>query len=185
MAFPEYASDTKINNVTYTFTTPDEMVLELSNEGIMLHLDDLIVGNENYDPDNPIGVVNTNYLIQLCQRATSHIMSRLGNRYTADILYKLPRIREIATYWALYKLTGRRGNPRLYEGDYVEAMEDLEGFANGTLFLNAPTTGQRALIQSYVVDNRFTLKPLRVIAEASLGLKPGQATAWRFPFAWL
>lgn len=185
MAFPEYVSDTIVSSVTYLFTSVEEIHLEFSRIGEYLHTDDMNILSLNYDENNLAGVTQDNYLIQLCQRATSHMMEVLGNRYKANVIYRIPRIREIATYWACYKLSGRRGNPKLYEEEYLDAMESLEGYRDGSRYLAAPSNGQHALMHSYIVDNRFFRNPIRVLQLSSTGVKPGQAVVWLTPFYWL
>lgn len=179
--FPFWESDTD-NNL---FTSIEEIQLLFSSFGEQLHTDDLNPLDDNFDTNNAAGVTRNAFLAELIQRATSHIMSYLAPRFSAENLKTIPRIREIATYWACYKLSRRRGNQSVYEEEYMEAMEDLEDFRTGRLFLDAPSNGPRAYMQSYVVDNRYYTQPLRVIAHSSTSTIAGQKLAYRLPFYWL
>jgi len=185
MAFPEYVSDTEVDNVVYLLTSVEEIQRQFSQRGLALHIDDIDPTDPNYDDKNAADVDSTNYLLELCQRATSHVMSRLAPRYMVDKVYQNPRLREIATYWACYKLTRRRGNEPVYEEEYIEAMDELDMFRRGELYLDAPSNGQRAYMQSTIVDLRYIRTPIRVIPEASTSIVSGQRTARYYGFAWL
>lgn len=188
MAFPQYTSDTYNNDpvpLPVYFTTIAEIEQELSAKGYNLHTDDLRYTDPNYDSSNAGDVSEDNYLLTLRQRATSHVLSYLAPRYTAVNLSLIPRIREIATYWACYKLTGRRGNEQLYEEEYLEGQEDLEEFRDGTKYLPAPSNGRRAYVHSGIVDLRFTRQPWRTIPQASTAIQSGQNVTLYSPFWWL
>jgi hypothetical protein len=183
--FPSWESDTVVDSVTYLFTSLEEIQMLFSSWGERQHTDDLNPNDENYDEGNQSSATRLAFLNELIQRATSHVMSYLGPRYTANAIYRIPRIREIATYWACYKLSRRRGNQPVYEYEYFEAMDDLEKYRAGELYLDAPSNGPRAIMQSYVVDNRFYTQPLRVLTQSSTSIVPGQRIAYRLPFYWL
>lgn len=185
MAFPDYVSDTRVNNTTYLLTSVTEIQRLFSSLGIKLHTDDLDTGDPNYDDENNPEATSENYLVELCQRATSHVMTRLAPRYTIDKVYQNPRLREIATYWAAYKLSRRRGNEPVYEEEYIEAMDELDQFRKGELYLDAPSNGQRAYIQSTIIDNRSIRNPVRVIQEASTSVIAGQRIARSAAFEWV
>ena len=187
MAFPEYLSDTDLKVTPFTnyiFVTIDEIQAELSAKGERLHTDDINPANDNYDDTISATVNRTSYIAQLCQRITSDMMSYLAPRYRPQDIYQIPRIREIATYWACYKLTKRRGNEPLYEAEYLEGEETLERFRDGSLYLDAPCT-PRAYMQSYLIDMRSTYQPTRVIREASTSVIANQRVLQRAAFAWL
>ncbi len=160
MSFPEYVpTDTTDDGaIEYLFTSVEEIQRMLSLAGERRHTDDVDPDSINYDYENDSDVNRDNVLAELIQRATSHIMSRLGPRYLAADIYRVPRIREIATYWAIYKLTKRRGNNPLYEEDYIESEATLDDFRTGAQFLDAPSNGQRAYMQSYIIDNRYSAR---------------------------
>jgi hypothetical protein len=179
--FPPYASDTE----DYLFTSEEEIQRLLSSWGEILHLDDVKSDDEHFDTNNLPNVSMDFTLCEIIQRATSHIMSFLAPRYSPENIYRIPRIREIATYYACYKLTRRRGNQPLYEEEYIEAMDELELYRSGERYLNAPSNGPRAYIQSYVIDNRFTRNPSRVIAASSSSVIPGQHLSYPYLFFWL
>jgi hypothetical protein len=185
MAFPDYVSDTTVNSVNYLLTSVAEIQRLFSATGIALHTDDLNPGNEQYDEENTTDTNSANFLAELCQRATSHVMTRLAPRYTIDKVYQNPRLREIATYWAAYKLTRRRGNEPVYEEEYIEAMDELDMFRRGELYLDAPSNGQRAYIQSTIVDLRYSRNPVRVIPEASTSTVAGQRLTRSYAFDWI
>jgi len=188
MAFPEYASDTNSLVTPYDpllMTTPQEIHRLFSTTGEKLHTDDLNSDDDNYNRSNDSTVNRDNFLSELAQRATSHIMTFLAPRYKIDDIYQIPRLREIATYWAVYKLTRRRGNEPVYEEEYIEAMDELEMFRSGERYLDAPSGGQRAYMQSSIVDLRYNRSPIRVIPDGSTKVVSGQHTYNWFGFSWL
>lgn len=185
MPFPEYVSDTQYQASNYLLTSIEEIHRLFSMYGEKLHTDDLDPSDTNYNEENSSEVNRANYLTELVQRATSHVMSRLAPRYTIENVYRIPRLREIATYWACHKLTKRRGNEPVYEEEYLEAMEELDQMRMGEIFLDAPSNGPRAYIQSVVTDNRYSRTQTRVIPEASSRVIPGQRVTFYHGFAWL
>lgn len=185
MAFPQYVSDTQVESIPVYLTSLAEMEQEFSTKGWKLHVDDMTVTDPNYDSRNEVEVVTSNYLTTLMQRATSHVMSYLAPRYSIANISTIPRLREIATYWALYKLTGRKGNDPLYEREYIEGQDDLEEYRDGTKYLEAPSNGRRAYVHSGIVDLRFSTQPWRTIPKASTAIQSGQNTTLYSPFWWL
>ncbi len=185
MTFPEYNSDTLVGNDLVLMTTRQEMARLVSTKALETHADDLNFLSENFDEYNGDEVTDNNWLTEVIQRTTSEIMSILGNKYVVEALYKLPVIREIATYMAVYKFTGRRGNEPLYRSEYLESLDKLERFAKGELYLDAPTNGPRAYMQSYAVDNRYAYMPVRAIRQGSSRLIPGQKEFYTWGFFWL
>lgn len=181
MAFPQYVTD----STSLYFTTYEEIVQEFSLKGVEWRIDDLSPTDESYDDNNPTDVSLSNYITTLCQRATSHVLSFLAPRFNATDLYQIPRIREIATYFACHKLSKRRGNPALYEQEVIEAEDELELFRSGDRYLTAPSNGPRAYMQSHVVDMRFMQNPSRVIRRASSDVIPNQNESLYVPFWWL
>lgn len=180
-SFPYWVTDTE----NYLFTSHKEIQALFSSVGERQHLDDLNPSDDNYDDQTDGDVTRLAFIEELCQRATSHVMSYLGPRYSAENIYQIPRIREIATYWACYKLSRRRGNQPVYEDDYYEAMDDLVKFRSGAMYLDAPSSGPRAIMQSYYVDNRLFQQPLRVLSQSSSSTISGQKLGYRQPFFWL
>lgn len=186
MAFPPYTPDHLLEDeTTAAFTSVPEIERLLSNRGRDLHLDDLDSDDDNYDDGTHIDATDDNAMTEVIQRVTSKIMEYLAPRYTPEALHRLPRIREIATYWACHDLSRRRGNEPLYESEVVEGMDTLERYRDGSLFLDAPSKGPRVYVQSYVTDNRFTRNPTRVLKSASTSVVSGQRLAWEYPFFWL
>lgn len=185
MAFPQYVSDTNPTGTVLYLTSLAEIQQEFSTKGIRLHIDDMVLTDTNYDSHNDSDVVSANYITTLLQRATSHVMSYLAPRYAIADIYQIPRLREIATYWACYKLSKRRGNDALYQEDYAEGQDDLEDYRDGTKYLAAPSNGRRAYMQSGIVDLRFTQRPYRTIPLASSSVQSGQGTTLYTPFWWL
>lgn len=188
MAFPPYTPDTTVGLATYQLTSIAEIERLFSRYGVDLHTDDLNPSDEDrFNPSNSAEVNKINFLDELVQRASSEVMSNLMPRYTVDAVYKIPRIREIATYIAAYKLTRRRGNEPLFDEEYVDGMEDLVAFKNGSKYLDAPSNGPRAYIQSGVVDNRYSAHPWRVLSSGmgSTATVPNQQIHHRYAFYWL
>jgi hypothetical protein len=145
MAFPEYVSDTIVGeDIEPTLLTSiAEIQRVYSRAGVQLHLDDLDPDDANYDADNHTDATKDNFLTEVIQRATSEIMSFLAPRYTTDSVYQLPRMREIATYWACYKISKRRGNEPIFEEEYIEAMDELADYRSGIRYLDAASNGPR------------------------------------------
>lgn len=187
MPFPEYRSDTVVppDLDPIYLTSREEINRLLSVAGVDLHIDDLNILSINYDENNGVEVTDSNFLSETIQRVSSEIMSYLRPRYTISDVYNLPRIREIATYWAAYKITGRRGNEPLYKSEYIEGIDTLEKYRTGELYLDAPSYGPRAYMVSYAVDNRYNTQPVRAINQASSNLYPGQKQYYYWGFQWL
>ena len=185
MPFPEYVPDTTVDGTTYLFTSIQEMEREFSKLGIDLHVDDADSTDDNYvtgtDPETTVA----NVLTEIIQRATSKVHEHLAPKYTAEVLSTIPRIREIATYWACHDLSRRRGNEPLYEAEVAEGIEALEDYRHGVRYLDAPQSGQRAVVQSYQSDNRFYRNPIRVLRTSSTRIVPQNNLAWNYPFFWL
>lgn len=181
MAFPEYVSDTD----TILMTSKEEMARLVSNFALEAHSDDLNFLSGNFDEYNGNEETDTNWRTECIQRTTSEIMSYLGAKYSIENVYQNPMIREIATYMAVYKFTGRRGNEPLYRAEYLEGLDKLEKFVSGELYLDAPTNGPRAYMLSYAVDNRYAYQPIRAIRQGSSNLIPGQKEFYTWGFYWL
>ena len=161
MPFPEYTATADI------FTSEEEIFRLFSFEGADLHTDDL---------DDQ----GTNYYAELAQRATSQILTYLGSKYASADLASSPRIRELATNIAAYRLSARRGNPTLFREQYEEALIELERYREGSLTINLPqTNGSRTIYQSVIIDNRFNFRPVRIVPQASTSVKSGQAVAYQ------
>lgn len=185
MAFPPYISDTTDENDTvYTMTSRGEVERQLSYYGVALHLDDLDPNDDNYNEDNDADANMDNFLEEQIQMATSEIMSVLGPRYLVEDIYKNPQLRRIATFKVAHAITRRRGNEPVFEEEVIIGEEKLLGFQAGTLYLDAPSNGQRAIIQSGVVDMRYTRQPWRIIQSASSSTVSGQNIG-RQAFFWL
>lgn len=186
MAFPPYVPDHTITGgAAAAFTSLGEIERLLSYKGWKLHVDDLVIADENYLPGTCSDATDSNFLSEVIQRVTSRIMEYLAPRFTPQALYQLPRIREIATYWACHDISRRRGNEPLYETEYADGIETLERYREGTLFLNAISSGPRAYVQSYVTDSRFYRNPTRVLSYASTSTVSGQFLSPNYPFFWL
>jgi phage gp36-like protein len=185
MTFPEYISDSLVNNDLILMTSRQEMARLVSTVALQQHSDDLNFLSNNFDRYNGNEVDDNNWLTEVIQRTTSEIMTYLGSKYKVEDVYKNPVIREIATYMAVYKFTGRRGNEPLYRAEYIEGLDKLEKFVSGELYLDAATSGPRAYMLSYAVDNRFTQMPVRAIRQASSQLIPGQRQFHTWGFFYL
>lgn len=178
MAFPQYNTDTS----SYVMTSLPELQQLLSTRGERSASDDLDILSENHDPLNDDDASRTNMLTEYIQRVTSQIMEYLSPKFAVADVYKLPRLREIATYWLAYKITGRRGNEPLYTAQYIEGLETLERYREGSLFLAAPTYGPRAYMQSGIVDLRASYQPWRILPFASSNIIPNQSAYT--PYCW-
>lgn len=190
MGYPEYLSDTivPVNGIDTVFllTSLAEMQEQFSALGIRLHTSDVNPADDNYDHDNDPAINFTEVTMTYAQRATSHVMSYLAPRFSIENVYRIPRLREIATIWACYKISRRRGNESVYEEEYLENEAELEAYRNGTRYLDAPVNGQRGVVQSYVIDNRYSYNPVRVLPQASTQVAGGQALYSKYAtFRWL
>lgn len=195
MVFPLYRSDTKPNveaptlpsqgSVLYTMTSEGELHLLFSQRGIQLHTDDIDPELEIYDQSNHPDATKSNFITQQIQYATSEVMSYLAPRYRVEEVYQIPMLRMITTYICAHNITTRRGNEPVYETEVVKGIDDLMDFRAGIRYLDAPSHGTRAYIQSGVVDNRFARNTWRVIPEASSTTIDGQKLIYRTLFAWL
>lgn len=181
MPFPPYTEPYSPNVL---FTTRAEIERVLSFRGVELHIDDL----DDFD-DNWVGgeaeATDENAVTEIIQRVTSKILDYLAPRYSAETLATIPQIREIATYWACHDLSRRRGNEPLYEDEVAEGIERLERYREGNLYLDAPMTGPRTVVQAYVTDNRYYRNPTRVLRAASTAVVSSQRLAWEYPFFWI
>jgi phage gp36-like protein len=188
MAFPPYTPDYVTDDlvpVAITLTSEAEIQRVLGYKGVKLHLDDLDDLDENYLDGTDTDATDENYIEEAIQQASSEVLGYLVPRFDAELLSVNPIIRRIATYWAAHNISRRRGNEPLYETEVAEGIEKLERYREGSLYLNVPSRGPRAITQSYVTDMRFYHNPTRVIRLASTSIVPSQKLAWNFPFFWL
>ena len=186
MPFPPYTPDhTDLANEAILLTSRSELERVLSYKGVKLHLDDLDSDDENYLSGTDADATDDNYIEEGIQRVSSKVLSYLVPRFSAELCANNPRVREIATYWLAHDISRRRGNEALYEVEVSEGIQNLEDYRDGTLFLNVPSSGPRAIVQSYVTDSRFFRNPTRVLQSASITTVSNQKLAWNYPFFWL
>ena len=186
MPFPPYTPEYLDNsNDAVLLTSLAEMQRLMGAKGIRLHIDDTDSTDENYDEDTDILVTTTNTIDEIIQRVSSRVLGYLYPRFNPVSCSENPVVREIATYWACHMLSRRRGNEPLYEAEVVENEDLLERYRCGELYLNVASSGPRANIQSYVVDNRFSRMPIRVLPQSSTQLVSGQNQMYSIPFFWL
>jgi hypothetical protein len=186
MAFPPYTPDhVDDSDVAITLTSEAEIQRVLGYKGVKLHLDDLDDLDDNYLDGTDEDATDANYIEETIQRISSRVLSYLVPRFDAALCSANPRVREIATYWAAHDISRRRGNEPLYETEVAEGIENLERYREGSLYLNVPSSGPRAIVQSYVTDNRFYNNPTRVLRLASTSFVSKQKLAWDYPFFWL
>lgn len=155
-------------------TSREELEFLFSLHGVDLHTDHI-------SPD-----MEDDFFTTLIHRATRHVFSYLGTRYELEQLATDVRIREIATYWAAYKLSHHRGNPSIFESEYIDGIEELERIREGTLFLGVPTT-PRAVMQSGVVDLRacsYRIQPTN-LGTSYVYPKQRSLRVYYWPFHWL
>jgi hypothetical protein len=157
----------------FVFTSEDEMNRLISEDGALLHTDD-VADNEEV-------------MYELCERATGRIKQVLNKSFDDINLKDSPRIREIATIIGCYLLSIRRGNPSLYAEQYIEALTDLDQIATGDLFLSElPRSGNTLVVfQNVSSDNRFPFTPIRVDSITSNRTVGGQFLSRMIPFLWL
>lgn len=157
----------------YLFTSEEEIERLLSEDGALLHTDDVSDNEE--------------MLYEITERATGRVKQILNKSFDDVNLKNSPRIREIATIIGCYLLSIRRGNPSLYQEQYIEALTDLEQIANGDLFLSElPRSGNTLVVfQNVSSDNRFPFSPIRVDAITSTRSVGGQFLNRMIPFLWL
>lgn len=184
MAFPPYVSD-HIDGTEVLTTSEAEIERVLSYKGVKLHLDDLDEDDENYLIGTSSEATKDNYIEETIQRVSSKVLGYLVPRFDALKCSENPRVREISTYWAAHDISRRRGNEPLYEVEVAEGIESLERYREGSLYLNVPSSGPRAIVQSYVTDSRFYQNPTRVLRQASTSIVSGQKMSWDYPFFWL
>lgn len=188
MAFPPYTPDyvtDDISPVAITLTSEAEIQRVLGYKGFKLHLDDLDPLDDNYLDGTDSEADDVNYIEEVIQQASSEVLGYLVPRFDAERCSTNPIVRKIATYWAAHYISRRRGNEPLYETEVAEGIEKLERYREGSLYLNVPSSGPRAIVQSYVIDSRYTLNPTRVIRIASTSTVTKQKLAWEYPFFWL
>ncbi len=157
----------------FVFTSEDEMNRLISEDGALLHTDD-VADNEEV-------------MYELCERATGRIKQVLNKSFDDINLKDSPRIREIATIIGCYLLSIRRGNPSLYAEQYIEALTDLDQIATGDSFLSElPRSGNTLVVfQNVSSDNRFPFTPIRVDSITSNRTVGGQFLSRMIPFLWL
>lgn len=157
----------------YLFTSEDEINRLISEDGTLLHTDDVADNDE--------------VLYELAERATGRIKQVLNKGFDDVDLQNSPRIREIATIIGCYLLSIRRGNPSLYAEQYVEALADLDQIASGDLFLSELPRSTNTLVvwQNVSSDNRFPFSPIRVDAITSSRTVGSQFLNRMIPFLWL
>lgn len=157
----------------YLFTSEQELVRLISEDGTLLHTDD--------DSDND------EIIYEIVERATGRVKQILNKGFDDIDLSKSPRIREIATIIGCYLLSIRRGNPSLYAEQYVEALADLDQIANGELYLSELPRSSNTLVvyQNVSSDNRFPFSPIRVDAITSSRTVGSQFLNRMIPFLWL
>ena len=179
MPFPEYTETVNL------YTTRAEIERLLSYKGVSLHLDDTDDLDDNYGGGTSTLVTPSNTLDEIIERATSRVNEYLLPRYAPATLSLLPRVREITTFIACHLLSRRRGNEPLYDDEVAESIETLERYREGSLYINAPLQGPRAVTQSFVTDNRYFRNPVRVLTHSSTDTVANQNLAWDYPFFWL
>lgn len=186
MAFPPYLPGNTADSAgtEYTMTSRTEVERVLSQRGMQLHMDDIDTDDDNYDEENDSETNSDNYLEEQIVLVTAEIMATLGPRYLVEDVYKNIILRNIATYKVAHNITRRRGNEALYESEVIEGEDKLTAMSLGHMYLDAPSNGQRAIIQSGIVDLRFHQQPYRIIDRASSSVVSGQNHVWR-AFGWL
>jgi hypothetical protein len=157
----------------YLFTSEQELVRLVSEDGTLLHTDD--------ESDND------EIIYEIVERATGRVKQTLNKGFDDIDLSKSPRIREIATIIGCYLLSIRRGNPSLYAEQYIEALADLDQIASGELYLSELPRSSNTLVvyQNVSSDNRFPFSPIRVDAITSSRTVGSQFLNRMIPFLWL
>lgn len=157
----------------YYYTSREEIQRLLSDDGEELHSDDF------YD--------NSELMQEIIERATGRVRQYMRKSYDDSDLANSPRIREITTIIACYLLSIRRGNPSLYQEQYVEAMADMQAIVDNILYLDElpRSSNAPAFMQNVSSDNRTPFTPMRVDMITSTRTT-GKEWVGRFaPFSWL
>jgi hypothetical protein len=158
---------------THLLTSEEEVITTYSDLGQEFASDDL------HD--------DKNMMTELCNRATGFVLQYLSKIFDAFYLARSPRIRHIATIVACYYLSIRRGNPSLYDEQYLEAIADLEAIASGELFLaELPRSNSSPVImQNVSTDNRFPFTPVKVDRISASKMTGKESVSRLSPFYWL
>lgn len=158
---------------SYLFSSREELERLFSDLGVEMHSDHV--------PDN------TELLQELLQSATGRVKQRLNKSFDDVNLKDSPRIREITTIIAAYLLSIRRGNPSLYQEQYIEALADLDAIAEGEYFIQELPRSNNTMVvmQNVSSDNRFPFTPIRVDSITSTRTVGSQFLNRAIPFLWL
>lgn len=121
--------------------------------------------------------------------AEQTIKIRLSKYFSPEALAQSGWIESRATWIAAYYISRRAGNEHYFEGNYTEAMRELDAIATGEL--DPPTDiVQRAFLipamTNQTVDERHYIEKLRVRPHISIGgTYPDQAIAYGSIWGWL
>ncbi len=164
-------------NLTYTYTSWEEITRLFSAKGVDLRVDDLTDNAEL-----------TAYKRELCEDSTDIANSYFLGLYDADDLALSRWVRMRVTWIACYLLSQRRGNPALFIQRYQDCLLDFERVQNGIMSIpNVATSANLApKMSNIIIDQRHAVQKARVVDSTSTGgVSEGQHLAWRYPFDWL
>jgi hypothetical protein len=163
------------NQPTYQFTSSEEVIRLISNDGSNQWTDDLNLADYN------------DFLIEVISDATMTCLQYIGKLHDAANLYQSYWVRRRATYIAAYHFTKRRGDPGLYGEDYQRAIFELEQAADGIIQIpDVPfSSGMMAVMQNVVIDQRYLQNKTRVRQSASTDISGREYLMSPFPYDWL
>lgn len=157
----------------YYYTSKDEGINMLSEDGLLNHTDDFFDDEE--------------LVQQYVERATGRVKAIMRKAFDDVDLANSPFVREKATIIFCYLISIRRGNPSLYQEQYIEAIEDLKDVVDGTLYLDElpRSSNAAAYMQNVSSDNRNSWTPIRVDPISSTKLTGKEFIQRVSPFTWL
>ena len=159
--------------LTYTFTSKSEIIRLVSENGTQDWVDDLLS--------------DTSAFTDVIEFVTLDIRSYTDRLYTDSDIYNNSWIRRIATIFAAYELSTRRGDPGIYGSRKAELESRLIEISEGNgIIPGAPqSAGVVAVMQNTVIDNRFNVFRNRVSSYTSSDTTGSQMLTYAWPFEWM
>jgi len=156
----------------YVYTSREERNRLLGEQGTDWHSDDV---SDDTDINLEIDI-----------RATARVNQVLQKLFSPVDMNSSPWVRERATIIGCYLDSIRRGNPSLYQEQYIEAIADMEAVVAGDYYLDLPRSSNASVIfQNVSSDNRFPFTPMRVDPITASRLTGQEFITRWLPFSWL